>query len=153
LLLLCDFYRQRFYLDRRTEWGLHWRAVILHFAKWPYVLLALCDVILKRRIPYALTAKVNTDSRLHMVLWPHLSIALLLSGAWLFGMAFGNIKATSLHLWAAVMVVSSLSLAFSDFMRFPAPYDPRLAPRAQHGETERELDSVKMAAARSQIGD
>ena len=35
LLMLYDFYRQRFFLDWRNEWGWHWRAGFLQSAKWP----------------------------------------------------------------------------------------------------------------------
>src|SRR5687767_6941779 len=60
VLKICEFYRQRFYLDWRTEWGLHWRAGLLQFAKWPYVLIALYEVIFKCPMPYDLTTKVKT---------------------------------------------------------------------------------------------
>ena len=53
-LQISEFYRQRFYLDRRHEWGLHWRVVLLHFAKWPYFLLALYDVVLGRKLAYVI---------------------------------------------------------------------------------------------------
>ena len=33
VLQLCEFYRQRFYLDPRNEWGFHWRVALLQYAK------------------------------------------------------------------------------------------------------------------------
>jgi hypothetical protein len=139
VLLLCDLYRQRFYLDPQSERGLHWRVALLHLAKWPYTLLALCEVIMNRRMPYALTAKVRPKSRRLLLFWPHLSVALLVSVAWLIGMAFGNIRESLLHAWAAVVVAGSLGLALTDFMRFPDPYDKKLVPSAGQGEEVKEL--------------
>ena len=69
VLLICDLYRQRFYLDRRSECGLHWRVALLQLAKWPYTLIAFCEVILNRRVPYALTPKVKSEPR-YLLFWP-----------------------------------------------------------------------------------
>ena len=44
-VLTCDFYRQRFFLDPRTEWGLHWRSAFVDFVKWPYFVLASTDAV------------------------------------------------------------------------------------------------------------
>jgi cellulose synthase/poly-beta-1,6-N-acetylglucosamine synthase-like glycosyltransferase len=139
VLLLCDFYRQRFYLDPQSERGLHWRAALLHFAKWPWTLLAFCEVICNRRVAYALTPKVKPGSRRLLLFWPQLSIAILISASWLVGMAFGRITEPLLHAWAAVAVAGSLALGLTDFMRFPDPYDRKLAPSPEEREDEEEL--------------
>src|SRR5205085_610698 len=76
---LCDFYRQRFYLDVRHEWGLHWRAGVLRFAKWAYLLLALYDNLGPRGRPYLITPKVNTASKAHPLALPHLLIVGVIS--------------------------------------------------------------------------
>lgn len=153
VLLLCDFYRQRFYLDWRTEWGLHWRVALLHLAKWPYTLLALCEVMLNRRAPYALTPKVKGASRRHMLLWPHLTVALLVSASWLIGTASGSIAASSLHILAAVIVVISIALPLSELIQLPAPYDRELAPFAHHSEATTKPESSRTAAAGLHLGD
>ena len=80
LLMLYDFYRQRFFLDWRNEWGWHWRAGFLQSAKWPYLLLALYQVLLNRRLPYTLTSKVTAGAhregvRSSTLFWPHLLVA------------------------------------------------------------------------------
>ena len=51
VLQLSEFYRQRFYLDWKSERGMHWRVGLLQLAKWPYFLLALYDVLTRRAIP------------------------------------------------------------------------------------------------------
>lgn len=150
VLMGCDFYRQRFYLNRQTETGLHWRAALLHLAKWPYTLLALCEVIVNRRVQYAVTAKVKSR-RGYLLFWPHVTVAILVAVAWLIGNAFGRITEPLLHIWAAVTVVCSLGLALTEFMRFPDPYDQKLAPPADRSESPEKRDSVKVAAVGSHL--
>jgi len=52
-----EFYRQRFFLDVRTEWGLHWRARLVSFVKWPWLVLAAFDPIRGRYGAYTTTTK------------------------------------------------------------------------------------------------
>lgn len=151
VLLFCDTYRQRFYLDWRTECGMHWRVALLHFAKWPYTLLALGEVILNRRVPYALTPKVKGASRRYMLFWPHLTVALLVSGSWLIGIMTGSITESSLHILAAVVVAGSIAIALSELIPPPTPYDEKFAPFAHRGEATR--DSAKTAAVGLHRGD
>jgi cellulose synthase (UDP-forming) len=61
-LQMCEFYQKRFYLDLRHEFGCHWRAAILSFSKFPYMILGLYDVILGRRTVYEITFKKNEES-------------------------------------------------------------------------------------------
>jgi cellulose synthase/poly-beta-1,6-N-acetylglucosamine synthase-like glycosyltransferase len=126
VLLLCDLYRQRFYLDPEREYGLHWRVVLLQLAKWPYTLLAFCEVILNRRAPYALTSKVESRQRRRLLFWPHLWVSILVLVCWFIGTASGRITEPMLHVWAGFVAAGSLALALTDFMRFPAPFDKKL---------------------------
>jgi cellulose synthase (UDP-forming) len=121
-LQLCVFYRQRFYLDPRREWGIYWKARILRYAKWPYTILALFDVMRGRRVPYALTRKTKSEGR-RFLLWPHALTALLISAAWLMGASSGRTLHPLLHLSAAVIVAGSFALVLSERMSFPDPYD------------------------------
>ena len=134
-LVLCDFYRQRFYLDRRNEWGWHWRAGVLQLAKWPYFLLALSQVLLNRRLPYVLTSKVKRESRSHVLLRPHLLTAALICTAWVAGMMSGHTLHPLLHLSALITVIGSLVLIATEHMSFPEPYDPSLRRSIQVKET------------------
>jgi len=130
-LVLCDFYRQRFYLDRRNEWGWHWRAGVLQLAKWPYFLLALSQVLLNRRLPYVLTSKVKGEPRPHLLLWPHLLVAALICTAWIAGIMSGHALHPLLHLSAFTTVIGILVLIATEHMSFPEPYDPSLRPSRQ----------------------
>jgi cellulose synthase/poly-beta-1,6-N-acetylglucosamine synthase-like glycosyltransferase len=127
VLLVSDFYRQRFYLDGRNERGFHWRVAVLQLAKWPYMLLAFCDVLLRRRFPYVLTAKVKENSRPRVLLKPYLSIILTIIAAWAFGTFSGRITSATLHAIALVIVISSIALILTEYMNYPAPYDKSLS--------------------------
>jgi cellulose synthase (UDP-forming) len=126
MLQLADVFRQRFFLDRRAEWGLHWRAGILQLAKWPYLGLALLEVLLDHRPPYRVTRKVRADAAPALVARAHLPIVALLGLAWAVGVLREHPLPLSLHLWVAGVVVASGVLIWTERREFPAPYDPRL---------------------------
>ena len=128
VLLLCDFYRQRFYLDWRNECGWHWRAGVLQLAKWPYFLVALYQVVLNRRLPYMLTSKVKVRAQVQM-LWPHVLVAGLVSTVWINAIMSNRSLHPLLHISVAVIVIGSFLLVATEYMAFPDPYDPDLFPR------------------------
>ena len=129
VLQICEFYRQRFYLDWRNEWGFYWRAGLLQFAKWPYFLLALSDFILGLQV-YALTRKVKSRTRNYMLFWPHMVVAVLMCIAWIIGMVSGHIINPLLHICAAIIVVGSLALILTEHLNFPDPYNKSLRTSA-----------------------
>lgn len=127
ILILCDFYRQRFYLDRKNEWGLPWRAGLLQLAKYPYLLLALYQVVLNRRFPYVLTNKVKKRSKTYKPFLPHLLVAALICVAWIIGVLTSQNLPPLLHVVAAMAVVGPLLLTATGYMTFPSPYNPALS--------------------------
>jgi hypothetical protein len=122
VLELCELYRQRFYLDWKNEWGLHWRAGLLQFAKWPHVLLAFFDVFVDRRIPYVLTPKVRYHSKATMLMWPQFVLVAVLGTAWVVAFLKGFAVSPFLHLCTAAVVAMSLVLILTERFTFPAPY-------------------------------
>jgi len=122
VLELCELYRQRFYLDWKNEWGLHWRAGLLQLAKWPYLLLALFDVLIDRRVPFVLTPKVRGHSKPSMMMGPQLAVVVLLGAAWIVALLKGTVISPFLHLCTAVIVTSSLVLVLTERFTFPPPY-------------------------------
>jgi cellulose synthase (UDP-forming) len=127
-LLAWDFYRQRFFLGGRREWGLPWRALVLQYAKWPYLLLALVDVLLNRRVPYRITRKTKTASHSSLLVWPHGIVALVVVSAWVAGRLLYPDRVIDPVLdWSAGFTVfSSLALILTARLRFPEPYDRKL---------------------------
>jgi cellulose synthase (UDP-forming) len=132
--LLCDCYRQRFYLEWQQEWGWHWRAGVLQWAKWPYLVLALAHVLGNRQRPYVLTRKGTASSRYSGAqpfrwFWPQLLGAVVLGTAWSIGIMGGRPLPPVMHAAVAVAVLGHLLVSATAYRRFPAPYDPTLAPR------------------------
>ncbi len=138
--LPAHFFVQRFYLDPARQGGLHLRSRLLRAAKWPYFLLALRDALRGRKVSYILTPKVKTGEKQYMLLRPHLTVALVVATAWGFGMLQGHDLHPLLHLAAAVTVLLSLGLVWTETWDYPEPYDPALwqsGKDAVHSQTER----------------
>jgi hypothetical protein len=131
-------------LGGRDEWGLHWRAGLLQLAKWPYLGLALLDVLRNRKPAYELTAKVPGTAKPRLELRAHLPIVSVLGVAWLSGIVAGWPLPTILHLWAAGVSLASLILIATEWRPFPPPYDRGLWERQarrdlQKGGTKRTI--------------
>jgi len=131
----CEFYRQRFYLDPPKEWGIHWRVALLQYAKWPWFLLALLDILLGRRMSYVLTPKVKSKSRNHLLLLPNLLVVILLCSAWLVGRSLGSAVHPVVYICALLFVIASLVLIWTDFWDFPSPFQKPLPISAGSNET------------------
>ena len=89
-LQLGELYQQRFFLGGWDERGLHWRAGLLQLAKWPYLGLALLDVLRHRQPVYEMTPKVRGAAKPRLLLRAHLPVVSLLgwrgwSGWWRVG--------------------------------------------------------------------
>jgi hypothetical protein len=141
---MAEFYQQRFFLGGWHERGLHWRAGLLQLAKWPYLGLALLDVLRARHPAYEMTSKVRGSTRSCPVTRTQLPVVVLLGLAWLVGVVAGHGLPGLLHLWTAGIVLASVALMATDWWPFPAPYDRRLwerqargqaPPRGQHART------------------
>jgi len=127
ILQLNEFFRQRFFLCPSSEWGLHWRAGLLRYAKWPQFVLAVLDVARNRKIRYVLTAKKkSSQSTNDTAMWPHLAVVIVLSLAWIIGALKGRTFEPALHVWAGVIIISSLVLFSTRFKRFPEPFERAL---------------------------
>jgi cellulose synthase (UDP-forming) len=123
---LCEFYRQRFYLDWRNEAGIHWRAGLLRYAKWPYFLLAFVEALVGRRLDYSITAKSPGGSRSWGFATIHLSVTLLIVTALLLASLGGQSIQPGLAVVAGLIALSSLAVSLTMLLTFPPPYDPSL---------------------------
>jgi cellulose synthase (UDP-forming) len=126
ILLLCEFYRQRFFLDPQREVGIHWRSQVLAYAKWPFFLLAIYDVLTRYRGTYTITRKVRATSKQCILFVPHILIVTLIVTAWGIGMILRHITNPLLHISSAIIVLSSLGVMLSGLWRFPDLYNRNL---------------------------
>lgn len=85
VLAASEVFTRRFYLDPAWRTGIFWRSSMVRFAKWPFFLLALGDVLGGRQFDYDPTPKTRPRLDRSRVLWPHGLTALALGLAWLIG--------------------------------------------------------------------
>jgi hypothetical protein len=123
MLLLCEFYRQRFFLDPQQEVGIHWRSQVLAYAKWPIFLLAIYDVLTRYRGMYTITRKVRATSKHYILFVPHILVVALIVTAWGIGMILRHITNPLLHISSVIIVLSSLGVMLTGLWRFPDPYE------------------------------
>jgi cellulose synthase (UDP-forming) len=134
-LEVCNLYRQRFFLDR-LEWGVHWRARVLRFAKWPFILLAAIDAALGKRGPYTITSKARRKGDARAMLAPiHLATAAIVASSALIGVWLHEHHSAGLVAAALAVVLLSVIVSATELLDFPDPYDPRLliAARQRRG--------------------
>jgi len=127
ILQPSELYRQRFFLQPRTEAGLHWRAAILRLAKWPFVLLASLEAIFNVKRTYAITRKVGRSRAPWGLAVAHLGTALVVAAAWAAGWLRGVVHPTVVSAVSAAIVIASVGVALAALFEFPDPYDPQLS--------------------------
>jgi len=109
-IFLTDLFRQRFYLQPKTEIGLHWRACLLRLAKWPFTLFALWLALRNRPFHYVVTPKVVGSRAGGRLLIPHGLIAAVLMTAWGVGWQLGVAQTALVQFVAAAIIALSISL-------------------------------------------
>ena len=128
----CNLYRQRFFLDPRFKFKIHWRARMLRFAKWPFILLAAIDAALGKRGRYTITGKARRKGRARAILAPvHLATAAVIAVAALMGVWLHGDHSAGVIAAALVTMLFSLIVSVTELLRFPNPYDPRLLGGAE----------------------
>lgn len=120
----CEFFRQRFYLEPETERGVPWRAILIRYAKWPFLFWAYCTVIKGGPIRYTLTLKSPTPKRNLLLFWPHAAVIVVISVCWTVGIITRANNNPALHFLASVIVFGSAGLILTEF-RQPSSSDPR----------------------------
>ncbi|MGQ0639847.1 MAG: glycosyltransferase family 2 protein [Gemmatimonadaceae bacterium] len=117
-------FARRYYLDPGREGGVHWRATLLQFAKWPYQWLAVWRALVRGPVPYALTHKVARKQPRAWILWPHIVVA----GAMGTALALGNLLhgvSLGITVLAVAMTLLPLGIAATEWLRFPPPWEPQ----------------------------
>jgi len=115
MLYMGEMYRRRFYLNGKLERGFHWRAGLLRFARWPYQLAAVADVLVNRRFPYVTTPKVPSPRLPSFVLWPHWTTLALLGFAWGIGLVIHGTLPVALQLCAGGIVAVTVGLLATEW--------------------------------------
>jgi cellulose synthase (UDP-forming) len=128
VLIGCDFYRQRFYLRPGLEWGLHWRAMILKYAKWPWLVIALVDALSASTNRFEVTAKKKLYAR-RAVTAPHALVGLAVGSVWILSLLTHRHPDALVQAFAAIAVLASIAIAATGYCRFPAPFDSSLSRR------------------------
>jgi hypothetical protein len=122
----CDLYRQRFFLDVRSECGLHWRSGFVGFVKWPYFVLAVADAVRGKYGIYPITYKVGTSVNAFGFAATHAVVVLFMGGAWIADFVRGSTEFLPLHVATCVTVISSFAAVITSFRTFPPAYQPEL---------------------------
>ncbi len=80
MVFFCtDRFRQMFYLDRKGEQGIHWRSLVLQYAKWPYFAQALWQAVRGWRGSFTVTPKTRTRSIGGSLVVPHVGLSLVMA--------------------------------------------------------------------------
>lgn len=124
-IALCDFYRQRFFIDPKTEIGAHWRSAFVGFVKWPYFVLALRDAIRGQYGVYTVTAKAHSSPHPLGFVAVQAGVAALVAAAWLINVVNGPSAFLPIHLAAAFAIVTAVLASVTAFWNFPPAYDRR----------------------------
>jgi lipoprotein signal peptidase len=119
ILQFCERYRQRFYLDWKRERGFHWRAGVLQFAKWPYLIMAFIDVIFDRRFPYLITSKVPGTTRASLALWPHIFTLSMVGISWGIGLSIHETVPVEVQFCAGITMMTTFLLLVTEWYGVP----------------------------------
>jgi cellulose synthase (UDP-forming) len=126
---VADRFRQAYYLDRRREQGIHWRSLVLQYAKWPTFTRALWEACLRWRGGFEVTRKTDLQHARGSIAVPHLALAAIMLFALAGGFALHGVPRPSL-LWSAVAFVAfSLLLACTEVLTFPPQFERGLYRR------------------------
>lgn len=126
ILQICEFYRHRFYLDWKHEWGSHWRVGLLHLAKWPYMLIAIYEALVNRNIPYQLTVKLKKKSGEIKLILPHLLVIILIGSSSYINLFSHKNTHPTIYLFTSIILIGSLIPTLTNFLTFPEPFDKNL---------------------------
>ena len=136
-VLICDFYQQRFFLDRRSEFGWHWRSAFVGLVKWPYFMLAFADAIRGKYGVYPITYKTPASRNATGFAITHAAVFVLIGTAWTINFFRGSTEFIPLHIAAGLTAISSLVATITSFRDFPPPYESEIY---QRWNQRREID-------------
>jgi len=126
---VVDRFRQRYYLDREREEGIHWRSLVLQYAKWPYFANALWHALRGWQGDFDVTRKSGTANARGNIAIPHAALAVVMAIALAARVTLHGVPRPAL-LWSAIAFITfSLLLACTEAIRFPPQFQPGLYAR------------------------
>jgi cellulose synthase (UDP-forming) len=124
MVFFCtDRFRQLFYLDRKREQGIHWRSLVLQYAKWPYFAQALWQAVRGWRGSFTVTPKTGTRSIGGGLAVPHAVLSLTLAIVLAVHIARYGVPRPALLGSSLGFIGLSLALASSDMIESPRQFD------------------------------
>jgi cellulose synthase (UDP-forming) len=124
MVFFCtDRFRQRFYLDRKREEGIHWRSLVLQYAKWPYFAQALWQAVRGWRGSFTVTPKTRTRSIGGGLAVPHTVLALAMAIVLAVHIARHGVPRPALLGSSLGFIGFSLVLAATDLVEPPPQFD------------------------------
>lgn len=124
MLFFCaDRFRQLYYLDRKREEGIHWRALVLLYAKWPYFAHGLWQALRGWSGAFAVTPKTRERSHGGSLAKTHLVLALVMASALVFRVSLFGMPRLALFVSAIGFVLLSLLLVCAEALRFPPQFE------------------------------
>jgi cellulose synthase/poly-beta-1,6-N-acetylglucosamine synthase-like glycosyltransferase len=118
-----DRFRQLFYLDRKREKGIHWRSLVLQYAKWPFFAQALWQAVRGWRGTFTVTPKTRTRSIGRGLAVPHVALSLTMAIVLAVHIAQHGMPRPALLGSSLGFIGFSLALASSDLIEPPRQYD------------------------------
>jgi cellulose synthase/poly-beta-1,6-N-acetylglucosamine synthase-like glycosyltransferase len=138
MVFFCvDRFRQLYYLDREGEAGIHWRSLVLLYAKWPYFAQALWQAARGWSGTFAVTPKVETRSVRGSIALPHLALALVMAAALGMRVAVHGVPRPALLGSAIGFILFSALLACTGLVKFPPTFERGLYARRRAALRER----------------
>jgi len=129
VFFFADRFRQLYYLDRRRETGVHWRSLVLQYAKWPYFAHAVWQAVTGWRGAFTVTPKTGKRSLGGSIVVPHVMLALLMTAALGTRIAMHGVPRPALLGVALGFIGLSLLLASTEAIKAPPQFDAALYAR------------------------
>jgi hypothetical protein len=118
-----DRFRQLFYLDRKREQGIHWRSLVLQYAKWPYFAQALWQAVRGWRGTFTVTPKTRTHSSARGLVVPHVVLSLVMAAVLAVHVARHGVPRPALLGSSLGFIAFSLVLASTEIIEPPRQFD------------------------------
>ncbi|HEX7980799.1 MAG TPA: glycosyltransferase [Gemmatimonadaceae bacterium] len=124
MVIFCiDRFRQLYYLDPKREQGIHWRSLVLQYAKWPYFAQALWQAVRGWRGSFTVTPKTRTRSIGRGLAVPHVVLSLVMAIVLVVHVARFGVPRRALLGSSLGFIGLSLVLASTDLIEPPRQFD------------------------------